>query len=43
MPEDLIEIINKMGLFTNKFHINYFDCDQCTAQQDHFGNTQHDN
>ena len=32
MPEDLIEAINKMGTFTNKIHIDHFDCDRHTAQ-----------
>ena len=43
MPEDLIEIVNKMGSFTFKIHIDHFDCGQHTAQQDHFGSTQDDN
>ena len=43
MPENLTKTINKMGTFTNKIQINNFDCDQHTAQQDHFGNTQNDN
>ena len=43
IPDDLIKAINKMGTFINNIQINYFDCVQYTAQQDHFGNTQDNN
>ena len=43
MPADLVKAINKMGTFTNKIHIDHFDCDRHNAQQDHFSNTQDDN
>ena len=43
MPKGLIEVINKMDIFTNTIKINQFDQDQHTAQQDHFSNTQQDN
>ena len=43
MPEDLTKTVNEMGTVNNSIQLDHFDCDQHTAQQDHFRNTQDDN
>ena len=40
MPEDIIGAVNEMSIITNKIHLNHFNCDHHTSQQDHFGTTQ---
>ena len=42
VPKDLIKTINEMDAFTTKIQIDYLNSEHCTAQDDHFDNTQDD-